>query len=88
MDFVAIVLLGMWLYAIGSLITLPCKIFGMKKHSQDVWAFLTRGNYSSNRLRIAPRLSNPLSAGSKLRGSCASVPQFLGRAIPTQVSLS
>jgi len=43
MDFVAIVLLGMWLYAIGSLITLPCKIFGMKKHSQDVWAFLTRG---------------------------------------------
>lgn len=42
MDCVAIVLLGMWLYAIGSLVTLPCKIVGMKRRSQDIRAFLTR----------------------------------------------
>ncbi|HYQ51768.1 MAG TPA: hypothetical protein VES70_15260 [Pseudomonas sp.] len=42
MNFVAIVFLGMWLYAIGSLVTLPCKIAGMKRRSEDIRTFLTR----------------------------------------------
>ena len=35
-------ILAMWLYAIGSLVTLPCKIFGVKRRSQTIRAFLTR----------------------------------------------
>ncbi|MCI1025737.1 hypothetical protein HWD96_26335 [Pseudomonas putida] len=42
MSFPAIVVLGMWLYAIGSLATLPCKIVGMKRRSEDIRTFLTR----------------------------------------------
>jgi len=42
MEFVAIVFLGMWLYAIGSLVILPYKIVGMKRRSEDIRTFLTR----------------------------------------------
>ncbi|MFJ2982593.1 MULTISPECIES: hypothetical protein [unclassified Pseudomonas] len=42
MSSTAIVVLGMWLYAIGSLATLPCKIVRMKRRSEDLRTFLTR----------------------------------------------
>ncbi|MFJ4111883.1 hypothetical protein [Pseudomonas sp. NPDC089758] len=42
MSSTAIVVLGIGLYAIGSLATLPCKIVRMKRRTEDLRAFLTR----------------------------------------------